>query len=196
MSTVNAHFGPSPVINLDTHTMMSFISQGIPRKKSEQRIKTFEPKMGFKNEHNNDYELKKNVNQVSNQRLGWLEAYRPTARVTPSLCNVSNDEKKAGPPDSAQSTGARLITCCRGRVRPEQEEALARCAHRSGRQRRAFFAALLPQNNSCFVMCTLHPMLAILLLMQLLAGAPLASALWELPAINLFSPPEPFEFSS
>jgi hypothetical protein len=30
----------------------------------------------------------------------------------------------------------------------------------------------------------------------LLADAPLANALWELPSVNLFSPPEPFEFSS
>jgi hypothetical protein len=45
-------------------------------------------------------------------------------------------------------------------------------------------------------MRSLRNMIVLLVLAQLLADAPLASALWELPAVNLFSPPEPFEFSS
>ena len=42
----------------------------------------------------------------------------------------------------------------------------------------------------------LRSIMAILVVAQLLAVVPLASALWELPGVNLFSPPEPFEFSS
>jgi hypothetical protein len=62
-----------------------------------------------------------------------------------------------------------------------------------------FFNTLKPFRQ-CVVktnpMRSLRDMIVLLVLAQLLADAPLASALWELPAVNLFSPPEPFEFSS
>jgi hypothetical protein len=45
-------------------------------------------------------------------------------------------------------------------------------------------------------MRNLRGAVAFLFVAQLLADAPLASALWEMPALNIFSPQEPFEFSS
>lgn len=43
---------------------------------------------------------------------------------------------------------------------------------------------------------SLRPAVLLAVLAHLLADAPLVNAVWELPSFNLFSPPEPFEFSS